>query len=346
MDDLQFQVEELAFQLEQQSRRHVDAVAKLNEEARDLKRRLLTLLEPQEVKKKELPDCAFLRSVEWRLEHVSEVARNHPKDKSIYSPEFSILGVSGLQLEFFPNGRESTVMEGFCSLFLWCPAGVTIKYQFRIGSHCAGPDEDVYTSRMGHGHSNFCLFEAQVDARTDSVVIGIDVLSLTMCDDSTSGLRLITQAPEMLISQKAELLRNRHMDCVEWRIKRIRKRAAEVPAGLSICSRPFSIAGVPEILLEFYPNGIKTGNADVKECYCGFYFRCPAGTVLTVTLFVGKHQKGPNRTEFDNNTAKGLPEFCLLQDQITDEDDIVVGLKVTNPQLEDDEAKVVLNLTT
>merc|ERR1719150_3473033 len=117
------------------------------------------------------------------------------------------------------------------------------------------------------------------------------------------------------------------------RIKNILQRAKEVPRGLAICSPLFSLAGIREMLLEFYPNGIDAPSSPGKEDYCGFYVRCPPGNSLTLTLFVGKAKKGPIKTDFDGNAAKGLPEFCRFEEQLYDEDSLVVGIVVRNPKL-------------
>merc|ERR1712100_417164 len=94
--------------------------------------------------------------------------------------------------------------------------------------------------------------------------------------------------------------------------------------GASIWSKLFTAAGIKDILLEFYPNG--SANTK-KDGWCAFYIRCPEGTQMIVTLFVGKAQKGPIQATFDSLTGKGLPEFCTLAEQINREDDSVeVGI--------------------
>ena len=40
------------------------------------------------------------------------------------------------------------------------------------------------------------------------------------------------------------------------------------------------------------------------EGLCGFYIRCPDGTSITVTLFVGKLRKGPISARFEHVRAE------------------------------------------
>ena len=44
------------------------------------------------------------------------------------------------------------------------------------------------------------------------------------------------------------------------------------------------------------------------EGLCGFYIRCPDGTSITVTLFVGKLRKGPISARFEH-----VPPCALRQ---------------------------------
>jgi len=347
-EELQFKVDQLAFRLEEQSKKQAQAVAALKAEARQVKKGLLAALEQGRSKAKgaerpSLGDDSFIRRLEWRIEKYSSI-KDMPKNEAIWSVEFSVMGVPDMQLEFFPQGRESTKRAGFCALFLWCPEGVQIRYRLCVGSHWSGPEEDHYTSRMGHGHSNFCMLDSQKDEKTDSILIGLEILSLHYKQEEAMGIQLFNAGPEAMVQREIAVLSNRAMDCVEWRIKGIAQRAKDAPRGTALCSPTFSIAGVREMMLEFYPNGIEApaGGKDPREGYCGFYVRANGGKgrpggplILHLTLFVGSAKKGPIRTEFDGSAAKGLPEFCKLEEQM-DSEDLLVGVQVTNPELADE----------
>merc|ERR550514_2424735 len=120
----------------------------------------------------------FVRRVEWTIDELKKKIEESPKGESIWSPEFNAAGIKGMQLEFLPNGRETTHYEGFCSLFLWCPSGTKIRYQLWIEEHLRAPDEDEYDGRMGHGHSNFCNLSAEWEGDCASVKVGVDILEV------------------------------------------------------------------------------------------------------------------------------------------------------------------------
>ncbi|CAE8722627.1 unnamed protein product, partial [Polarella glacialis] len=148
----------------EQERRHAQDLSRLRGEAQELRQRLTASLarrskrEPA-VEQSSLPDSCFIRRVEWTINDFSARTRDVARNQALWSEKFTILGAADVQLEFFPQGRDSTAFPGFCALFLWCPAGVQMKYRLQVGKHFAAPDEDSYDMRMGHGHSNFCMLE-------------------------------------------------------------------------------------------------------------------------------------------------------------------------------------------
>eukprot|EP00931_Biecheleriopsis_adriatica_P120917 TRINITY_DN96009_c0_g1_i1.p1 TRINITY_DN96009_c0_g1~~TRINITY_DN96009_c0_g1_i1.p1 ORF type:complete len:356 (+),score=75.84 TRINITY_DN96009_c0_g1_i1:52-1119(+) len=338
---LQAKVDSLLSQLEKQKAKHSEDLQRLGSEAQALRERLQKALAGRS--KASTPaqacDSAFVRHVEWRIPHYTSKVRNIPKNESLWSEKFTVLGDAKCQLEFFPQGRASTSHPNFCALFLWADAGLHLRYRLRVGKHLS-MDDDVFESRMGHGHSNFCNLEAEMDQETDSVLIGLEILDIKFIQEPSPGLRLVNRGPEGAVRREAAVLQNVGLDCVEWRIRDITRRTKEVPAGAFLCPPLCSVAGVRDIQLEFYPNGLAGG----KPGYCGFYVRCPSGKyTLTITLFVGSAKKGPTRTEFDKSAAKGLPEFCRLEEQIAEgEDEILVGVHIQNPLLEQEDERRTL----
>mmetsp|Transcript_68674 Transcript_68674/g.223497 ORF Transcript_68674/g.223497 Transcript_68674/m.223497 type:complete len:353 (+) Transcript_68674:80-1138(+) len=340
LEELGFKVDQLSYTLDERKALHVETMKEMRAEITALRGKmrehLLRLTGPRE---RPPADSTFVRRVEWRISDVAKSAKTKLKNEAMWSDHFTVMGVK-MQLEFFPNGRDSTWLEGFCALFLWCPAGVQLTYQLRVGNHTSAPDSDEFASRMGHGHSNFCYLDAQVDQSFDSVLVGVDILDIAVSEEIGDGVRLVNRGPESLVRRKVALITHRDLNCVEWRIRDILKRAREVPRGSAICSPPFALVGVPEMFLELYPNGVQAVGDDTdkeKQGYCGFYLRCPSGYSLTVTLFVGAAKKGPIKTDFGSDAAKGLPAFCKLEDQLKDgEEDLIVGVTVDNPSLKTD----------
>lgn len=356
---------------------HTIARVQLREEMNKVKTRLETQMKLRSMREQKegepppsKPDDTFTRTATWKIEGISDKIRTIPRNQPIRSDSFTILGVSDIQLEFFPNGRESTSLEGFCSLFLWCPAGTKIKYQLRVGNHWAAPDEDEYTAPMGHGHSNFCNLQAHINSADDSLEVGIRVLDITHQDTmSVRGLNLIATAPEGLVKHESMVLSHIDVSTVEWRIKRVKQLLEVTPKGSSIYSPTFSLAGVRQMLLEFYPAGV---DVQPKENWCALYLRCPPETSLYVTFLAGtsepadagapspaagaaagpldvlsfkpKIKKGPVAAKFTGNAAKGIPNFCDLKELLGKGDEIIVGVQVRNKKIEEELERTELRM--
>jgi len=235
--------------------------------------------------------------------------------------------LDALQLEFFPKGREKTSFEGVCSLFLWCPQGTKVKYQLWVGNFLRAPDEDDYTSRIGHGHSNFCPMDPEVDRETDTLRVGVNFLEVMHAEEVTGkGLKLIATPLEQMVAKEVEVIANRNVSKIIWKISKISERLAGLPRGAAMWSKLFTAAGIREILFEFYPNG---SNNTTKDGFCAFYVRCQDKVTIVITLIVGKVKKGPIKAVFDTLVGKGLPDFCPVEDQInTDDDTLEVGIEL------------------
>mmetsp|Transcript_101996 Transcript_101996/g.263640 ORF Transcript_101996/g.263640 Transcript_101996/m.263640 type:complete len:351 (-) Transcript_101996:145-1197(-) len=330
---LAHKVAQLEADLARQSSEHAVSVQRFQGELIDLQR----LVEELEQQSKSLEVIGrsssaehYVRRVEWTISGFAEKRTKLAKGESIWSPKFKAAGMDGMQLEFFPNGRERTTYDGFCSLFLWCPNGTKIKYQLWVGTFLRAPDEDEYTGLIGHGHSNFCPVDPEVDRSADSVRVGVDLLEVRRTDDviEGQGLRLISKSLESMVAREATVVQNKAVNKVCWKIQNISRHLKHYPRGFSMCSQLFTAAGIRDILLDFYPNG---SSNTTKDGYCAFYIRCPEGVSMIVTLFVGKVRKGPIKTTFDNLTGKGLPDFCPLQEEINAEDDsLEVGIELQN----------------
>ena len=275
------------------------------------------------------PDV-FCTKAEWRIDHISAKLKECPKGHSIWSPEFVAAGIRNLQLEFYPRGRESASMEGYCSLFLWCPEGTNIKYELAVGTNRRAPDEDLYESRMGHGHSNFCLIAPEINSSDDSLLISLEILDVRKEIHFGHGLTVLRPSLSQIMQRFTSVMENRHIGRIEWKISEIAKRIKNAPRGASIYSPTFSAAGVRDMMIEFYPNG----NANTsKEGFCSLYLRCPEGTQVFVTLAVGDCRKGPISARFEGSAGKGLPDFCSLAPQVVS-DSVTISIDIRNPSIE------------
>lgn len=331
---LQRKVSELEVQLATQANQHSLELQNLQTELDQL-HRLVREFEQQSLKTETIdgtPADVFTRRAEWTIDNFSEKEQATAKGGSLWSPKFRAAGLDGLQLEFFPKGREKTTFPGFCSLFLWCPARTKVKYQLWVGSFQRAPEEDSYSDHIGHGHSDFCPLKPEIDVENDSLTVGVTFYEVSQIrrtpDTGREALRLYSTPLHAMVVREAEVVENRNVNKVIWNIENISERVKEFPRGASIWSKVFTACGIREILLEFYPNG---SSNTTKDGFCAFYMRCPQGVQLMVTLHVGKVKKGPIKTKFEGCAGKGLPDFCLLQDQINQEQDTLeVGIVLQN----------------
>lgn len=332
--ELQQKVAELERQLEEQARRHEDELESMRKVITDLQT-LAASLEAESKRNEVISAGAnsdvFTRYVEWTITEFKSKAAGLAKGESIWSPKFNAAGMQGLMLEFFPKGREKTTFDGFCSLFLWCPNGTKLKYQLRVGTFFRAPDEDEYQGRIGHGHSNFCPLDPEVNDENDSITVAVNFIEVRTTEGTvttdTGTLQLLPSPLESIVRREAEVMQNRNVGKVVWHITRVAERLKHLPRGASMWTRLFTAAGIREMLLEFYPNG---STNTTKDGYCAFYIRCPEGVSVVVTLFVGNVRKGPIKTTFDSLTGKGLPDFCSLQEQIAEDGSLEVGIELQN----------------
>mmetsp|Transcript_46756 Transcript_46756/g.111203 ORF Transcript_46756/g.111203 Transcript_46756/m.111203 type:complete len:340 (+) Transcript_46756:111-1130(+) len=326
-DSIKTVLDDIERKRQEQQAKHESSVQDLEKALGELRQSLKTQQEKLQPKSEQVVNAGiFSDRAEWTIPDLGSKLHELNRGDSMWSPNFSIAGLPSVQLEFFPKGREKTTYEGFCSLFLWCPGGVQLKYQLYVGNFLRAPDEDTYEGKIGHGHSNFCPLQPEV--KQGSVTVGVVMLEVLRTVQVQDVLKLHTRPMRSLVEGHLEVQLNKDVATVYWKIPQISQKKAQYPKGASIWSRSFCAGGIADILLEFYPNG---SAATVKEGYCAFYIRCSEGVSMVVTLFVGNSKKGPIKTTFDNLTGKGLPEFCALGPEIKKEDDSVeVGIQLQN----------------
>jgi len=115
----------------------------------------------------------MVRRVEWRLEQASLLRRCFPPGDPMCSVAFAAAGVDGLQLMFYPGGYQGAT-EGFCSLFLYAPAGATLKYTLYLGSHRRDAT-NFFEDSGAFGRTNYCRFESIVEEDTDTILVALEI---------------------------------------------------------------------------------------------------------------------------------------------------------------------------
>jgi hypothetical protein len=330
---LQTRLRSLEDKFNEQTSTHHQEMQRLNDKMDELKK-LAQLLEDENNKLDTVGRSAgasthYMRRIEWTIDKYSTKEAELIKGQSLWSPHFRAVGLESLQFEFFPKGHKKTTFDGFCSLFLWAPGGTTIKYQLWVGSFLRAPEIDEYKTRVGHGHSNFCPIAPEVNKEKDSLTVGVDILEVSSVENITGrGLTLVRTSLDAMMQRESAVVQNAKVKKVVWKINNISERLQQFPKGTSMWSQLFTAQGIREILLEFYPNG---SAHTTKDGFCAFYIRCSMKVSIYVTLIVGKVTKGPISTTFTDATGKGLPDFCLVQDEINRADDTLeVGIELEN----------------
>jgi hypothetical protein len=115
----------------------------------------------------------MIRRVEWRVEQASRLRQCFAPGQPICSTQFNAAGLEGLQLLFYPSGYKGAT-DGFCSLYMYGPAGCTIRCSLFLGEQ----KREAYHSFVepgAFGRTNFCRFESITDESEDSVLVAIEV---------------------------------------------------------------------------------------------------------------------------------------------------------------------------
>eukprot|EP00913_Durusdinium_trenchii_P011441 g10744.t1 len=120
----------------------------------------------------------MVRRVEWRVEQASLLRKCFPPGESICSASFNAAGIEGMQLIFYPSGYQGAT-DGFCSLYLYAPAGATLRCNLFIGDQKRDANHSFEVAGA-FGRTNFCRFEAGLDQATDSIVVALEDMIATV----------------------------------------------------------------------------------------------------------------------------------------------------------------------
>mmetsp|Transcript_41401 Transcript_41401/g.72713 ORF Transcript_41401/g.72713 Transcript_41401/m.72713 type:complete len:783 (-) Transcript_41401:104-2452(-) len=121
----------------------------------------------------EIMQSRMVRKIEWRVENASLLRRCFPQGEAICSMAFSAAGVDGMQLIFYPSGYNSAT-EGFCSLFLFAPAGATLSCWLSAGTQRRDASH-TFEEPGAFGRTNFCRYESCIDEAEDVIMIALDI---------------------------------------------------------------------------------------------------------------------------------------------------------------------------
>jgi hypothetical protein len=113
--------------------------------------------------------------VEWRLQNMRSKLEHCPHDVALYSEEFSVAGLDGLRLKFYPLGKEGADPE-YCSLYIEAPDGTEMRARLSVGQKSMSFDRiEQFCADSIWGFLAVCK---AVDEITENgeLVIAVDVM--------------------------------------------------------------------------------------------------------------------------------------------------------------------------
>jgi len=298
-----------------------EQIASLKREKFSFQEKMMSALaEVKALKEKKSPSLTTLADrVEWRIENISQKMGELHKGAWLESPTFSAAGMSDLKLDFYPNGSSECTKQGFCSLFVWCPANTLARYKLSVGDRTV-EFEHRFDKDEPRGRPNFCLLESQMDNVDDSVTVALEFISVRHDEHLPNGMKLTSRLVDY--NRQIESLAHKPVKRVEWQIDGLQQKMKEFPKGVCLESPSFSAAGISDMVLAFYPNG----SSFCGKGSCSLHLRCPPRMQVRHRLFVGKKQDQPNSD--DMWAFWGGLDFNQLQGQVEAGADVVtVGVE-------------------
>ena len=122
----------------------------------------------------------------WRIDNVASMLREPSRyAKILVSPEFTATPIVGGKqgetlvgrMKLFPAGSDQSRIEGSCSFYLRCLAGVVVRYSVDIGGEVLDTFECEYERQRDKGKHDFVRLNEYL-APDGSVCIGIEIRSV------------------------------------------------------------------------------------------------------------------------------------------------------------------------
>jgi len=141
-------------------------------------------LVPQMRTEVERMQSRMVRRIEWNVEQASLLPTLFAAREAICSPVFAAAGVEGMQLLLYPSGYAGAT-PGFCSMFLYAPAGVSVKCQLSVGNQTRDAI-NTYKEAGAYGRANFCMFEDCYDKTYDKVTCVFEITHISQALSATT----------------------------------------------------------------------------------------------------------------------------------------------------------------
>lgn len=262
---------------------------------------------------------------------------------SWFSPRFDAAGARGLQLELRVYGyvdHTNTEDKGDCAVFLRAAKGTNIAFRLSIGPHSQVFERKFHGADDKHGTSRLCFFRDHIILKSDTLVVGVEVLESICCLDKSGGqgkpvdgmeqeesnidcsLKLYRHINNRVLSQvkgQVEHFKSLCVRKVEWRLEEASSMRRCYPKGAPIASKEFDAAGVAGLQLIFYPGGHDTAT----EGFCSLFMQAPFGATLRCHLHAGRERRELVHT-WDKPGQFGRTNFCRFDSCVDEEQDVVL----------------------
>eukprot|EP00929_Paragymnodinium_shiwhaense_P063084 TRINITY_DN31537_c0_g3_i1.p1 TRINITY_DN31537_c0_g3~~TRINITY_DN31537_c0_g3_i1.p1 ORF type:complete len:789 (-),score=253.72 TRINITY_DN31537_c0_g3_i1:328-2694(-) len=138
------------------------------------------------MKKVDLIRSKAVRRVQWRLEQAFMLREAFQMGKPVCSTAFQAAGINGLQLIFYPSGCKGA-KDGFCSFFLSCPAGSSVRCWLWAGKWRKEARPELVGKGELLGRVNFCRFENCIDTVDESVELALEIEEAQLRDPAATS---------------------------------------------------------------------------------------------------------------------------------------------------------------
>lgn len=118
-------------------------------------------------------ESRMIRKIQWLVQNASKMKQHFAWGQAMCSPCFSAAGVENMQFALYPTGYGN-VTEGFCSLFLYCNAGVTMHCFLSMAKQ-ARELTHTWDEPGAFGRTNFCLFDHVIDVVDDTILVTLEI---------------------------------------------------------------------------------------------------------------------------------------------------------------------------
>lgn len=119
-------------------------------------------------------ESRMVRRIQWQVQHASKLRQYFSWGQAICSPCFGAAGVDKMQLALYPSGYGTAVTDGFCSLFLYAPAGCTMHCFLSVAKQVR-EIQHTWEQAGAYGRTNFCMFDHVIDLVDDTILVTLEI---------------------------------------------------------------------------------------------------------------------------------------------------------------------------